>query len=106
MLKSPASSAESFEAEVTAVLSRVRSSLAQIISLVPQQITTAADLERELGVRKTLAWQVFRTAQASDPLAQGPQLPGKRAMERFFEAAAKAGVSRQPLNDARKAVEE
>lgn len=74
------------------MLGLLQAALAELIASVPQHIDKAADLERALGVRKTLAWQVYRMANAQNPLIEGAKLPGQFAMQRFFSAAAKAGV--------------
>jgi hypothetical protein len=91
-----------FQSEAAAVLKRLQRALADVIAQIPHPrgpIDKAADLERTLKIRKTLAWQVFRMANSPNPLVEGAKLPGQFAMERFFNAAAKAGVSEKKITE-------
>lgn len=81
-----------FESEAGAVLKRLQTALAEVIGLIPGEVDKAADLERALKIRKTLAWQVFRVAAAANPMLEAANLPGPFAMTRFLSAARSAGV--------------
>lgn len=105
-----------FEAQAGTVLQEVRGAMAGVIAAIPGagtgalsggggEIRTATDLQRILGIRKTLAWQIFRIAYAADPLAEGGKVPGKGAMKRFFDAAAAQGVPPDPIESASAALE-
>ncbi len=103
-----------FEAQAGRVLQEVRGAMAGVIAAIPGagalsggggEIRTATDLQRILGIRKTLAWQIFRIAYAADPLAEGGKVPGKGAMQRFFDAATAQGVPAKPIESASAALE-
>lgn len=107
-----------FEAQAGTVLQEVRGAMAGVIAAIPGagagaralsggggEIRTATDLQRILGIRKTLAWQIFRIAYATDPLAEGGKVPGKGAMRRFFDAATAQGVPAKPIESASAALE-
>lgn len=94
----------SFKSEAGAVLERLQKALAEVIALIPGEVDKAADLERELKIRKTLAWQVYRMATAPDPVLEASNLPGQFAMERFLDAARVKGVPQAKLDAASKAL--
>src|SRR5262245_53294521 len=84
----------SFERHAAAALQGLQKAIADLIASIPAggQIRRATDLQRVLGVRSTLAWQVFRVATSANPIEEGRGVPGPTAMERFLEAAIKRGV--------------
>jgi hypothetical protein len=95
-----------FEEQATAVLRRLRASVVAVIEAIPSaaSIGRAADLQRALAIRNTLAWQVYRLAYATGPLAEASAIPGSGAMNGFFEAAAARGVRADVIAAAKGAV--
>ena len=94
-----------FEEQASSVLQHLRGTFSALIQALPDSgsIRNAADLQRVLGVAGTPAWQVFKVANAIEPLAAGPQVPGRHAMGRVFEAAADRGIGQRELESARQA---
>ena len=90
---------ETFEAEVSAVLTRMRTALAEVIAAVPTEITKSSDLHRAVRIDRKLSWQVFKVACAIDPIAAGGHVPSRASMDKFLKAARKHGVP-EPLIDA------
>jgi hypothetical protein len=97
-----------FEEQATTVLRRLRAAVAGVIDGLPgaASIARAADLQRALDVRSTLAWQVYRLARTTDPLPEGSTIPGTGAMNRFFDAAVARGAPETVVEAARQAVRE
>ncbi len=93
-----------FEDDTREVLRGLRVTLAAVISGLPDEPRKAADLQRQLGLDKTLSWQVFRFATAPDPLQAASNLPGVAALRQFTQAAARRGVSKQAIEAARQAI--
>ena len=69
-------STASFEDDVTAVLQRVRSSLAEVVAALPEETATGADLHRTLGIDRKLSWKIVKVINAAGPLAGGPHVSG------------------------------
>lgn len=89
-----------FESDASDSLVQLRDTLASLVRAAGKvsdrgAIRGGADLQRALGISNTLAWQVFRIAQASDPLAEGCTVPRRRAMERLLQAALQRGVAEE-----------
>src|SRR5687768_17024806 len=97
-----------FEQQATVVLRRLRAAVSAVIEAVhgADSIARAADLQRALDIRSTLAWQVYRLAYAAGPLAEGSAIPGTSAMNRFFRAAAARGAPAPVVSAAKQAVAE
>lgn len=93
-----------FEREAEEVFQALRPSLAGILEELRPPVHRAAELGRALGLDKSLSWSVFSAATASDARALA-SLPGRRAMERFFAAAASRGVRAETIGRARGAFE-
>src|SRR5262245_5459000 len=68
--ESPALAA--FVADGGHLMQNLRSSLARLIEAIPspEPVRRAADLQRALNLRKTLAWQMFSVAHSPDPLTE------------------------------------
>src|SRR5687768_5493804 len=94
-----------FEEQAMTVLRRLRSAVSGVIESLPaaRSIAKAADLQRALDIRSTLAWQVYRLAYASGP-ADGSAIPGPAALHRFFKAATARGAPARVVNEAKQAV--
>src|SRR5689334_22588945 len=84
--------AASFEAEAKPVLTNLRNALAALIRTLPGPVERPIHLQRQLDLTYSVSWQLFQVAQAKDPLAAGTEVPRRRGMARFLEAATKRGV--------------
>jgi hypothetical protein len=97
-----------FEDELHEVVGRLSRTIRMIIDAIPQHggIHRPAELERALGIGTTLAWQIFRTANAAESIIDAGNIPGRTGMRRFFEAAGKRRVPKSLIAAASKALEE
>src|SRR5690606_20560982 len=64
----------------------------------------AADLDKALGVSRTLGWQIHRVANTSNPLEGGLYVPGMAAVQQALRGARAAGIAEQHLRRAAQAV--
>src|SRR5262245_51538511 len=96
-----------FERQAVAVLEQLQRTMNGLINAIPAagNIRRATDLQKVLGIRSTLAWQVFRVATAANAVEEGRGVPGPTAMERFLEAAAKRRAPEAQIQDVRRAYE-
>lgn len=69
------------------------SSLARLIESLPAAPARATDVATALSINPQLAWQVFKTATATDPLAAVQFLPTSNQLQRVIAAARAAGAS-------------
>jgi len=67
-------------------------------------IRGGAELQRALGISNTLAWQIYRIANAPDPLAEGCTVPRHKAMKRMLDAASERGISERVIRRVEAAV--
>lgn len=81
-----------FEVVAPRVLGKLVESMRGLIGATPGEITTAAELERGLGVSKKVAWQVFRIAESKEPLSAAGFVPGADPVRKLLEAAEKCRV--------------
>ena len=98
------------KAETQRVMHEARAACAALLAVLPgshgaPQIRSASDLQRALGIRATVAWQLYRLAKASDPLREIDTVPGPVAVKRMIEAGRKRGVSAALLAQLQSAVE-
>lgn len=91
------SASRDFEAEATAVLERLRTSLAGLVADLPGHVSKPAELQRALQIDINLSCKAFKVIGAADPLAAGPHVPGGGAMRTFLSAARKAGVRKEAI---------
>ncbi|MEX2217704.1 MAG: hypothetical protein WD749_03005 [Phycisphaerales bacterium] len=94
-----------FEAEAASVLGELHSALAGVVDRLRPPVGRPTDLHRLLKLDHRLSWSVFNAATAQDARALASLLPGRRAMERFFLAAAAHGVPAETVDGARGAFE-
>lgn len=82
-----------FEVHAVRVMADLRRAFLGVIEGLPGGAARAADLERALGVSRTLGWQIHRIATASDPLEAGLRVPGTAAVRQALRGARSAGVA-------------
>jgi hypothetical protein len=92
-----------FETDAGAVLRELRPAMAGVIEALRPPIMRASHLRKLLNLSQQVSWGLFNAATARDARALASLLPGRRAMERFFEAAALNGVPKAPIDRARAA---
>lgn len=80
-----------FSAECRPVLLSLRSAFRKLIAASPTPVNRATDLHRVLGVRASLAWQIFRAARADDLFACVEHIPLPDATQKLLEAARQRG---------------
>ncbi len=89
-----------FLREARRVLNQLQSACRDLVGAVEPPVRTAADLERALGVNKKVAWQVFKIAEATDPLSAARFVPGRDPMRRMISAVEDHGLKSDPLSSA------
>lgn len=102
----PALSPTAFEAEAESVLRSLQPALASIIEYLRPAVMRPADLQKRLGLDNKLSWSLYHAATARDPRAVAAMLPGRRAMQRFFAAAAERGVPAEMIERASRAFDD
>ncbi|MBX9738322.1 MAG: hypothetical protein K2X32_15485 [Phycisphaerales bacterium] len=103
---SPASQPVSTElkAHAESILADLGLALRAVLAkIVPGAEAAPRDLERELGLHKTLGWRVLKVAYAREPLAIAAQVPGDEGLEKFLDAAKRKGVPVSTLTPVRDA---
>lgn len=81
-----------FEAEAAAVLTHLRTVLAQAIAALPEHVERGIDLQRVLKLDANLCWRVFKVIGAANPLSAGCQVLGPPSMKRFLRAISRQNV--------------
>ena len=81
-----------FEAAAPAVMGRLARAMRSLVGAVPGPVTTAAELERGLGVSKKVAWQVHKIAESREALAAAGFVPGADPVRKLLAAAARRRV--------------
>lgn len=84
--------------EIQQMLEAVRASFSSVIASAAmvnggRSIRRATELQRTLDIPTTLAWQVFRVANAKELLAEAENVPGSKAVRRFIRAAEEKGLA-------------
>lgn len=87
--------------EAGGVVAVVAAALRTVIERAVEGTATTRELERTLGLNKTLAWKVLQVAYGRDPLASAHHIPGAEGLEKFLRAAAKRGVEKESLEAVR-----
>ncbi len=96
-----------FLSESTAVLRELQEQLTVVLRELGG-VKKSGDLERMLGLDRTLAWQLVKVSESGDPLENAPQVPSRVSIERFVEGAHGVGVASEattPLLEAHGAFE-
>src|SRR6185503_4219101 len=94
--KASKSSPACFHADASAVLSSLRTSVADVLCALPA-VRKPADLRKCLHLDWTLAWQLFQVADlGNEPvplLAAGPVVPSRTSLKKFLDRAAANGAA-------------
>ncbi len=93
-----------FETNAVRVLNELRGAFLGLIEGLPGGVVRAADLEKALGVSRTLGWRIHRIATAADPLEAGLRVPGSSAVYHALQRARIAGVSDDRIRRAEEAM--
>lgn len=88
------------EAAGAQVLRELRCAVAAVLSELPGA-ATAAGLARTLGLDRSLAWKIWRTAYGDDEFPSPKHVPGSAAFSQFIEAATLAGAAEDSATQAR-----
>ncbi len=94
-----------FEVHAARVMRDLREAFLGLIEGLPRSATRAADIEKALGVSRTLGWQIHRLATTPDPLEAGLHVPGSAAVAQALRGARSAGVGEDRVARARRAME-
>ncbi|HVP12984.1 MAG TPA: hypothetical protein VMV94_17550 [Phycisphaerae bacterium] len=92
-----------FEAEAAAVLQRLRTTFAAILSSIPGSVSKPVELQRALNIDINLSCKIFKVISASGSLAAGPHVPGGAALRTFLNAASGKGVRAELISAASEA---
>ena len=101
----PAGEDVRFEVRAVEILRELREAFLHLIESLPGPTHRAADLDKALGVSRTLGWQIHRVATSPTPLEAGLHVPGMAAVQQVLRAARAAGVPEPQLRDANRAME-
>ncbi len=85
--RAAASTHSTFNAEVEAVLARLRIAAGGLLHAGPVKIERATELQRALDVGTAIAWQLFRLGTAESAFAAGEFVPRTGSMRRLLDAA-------------------
>lgn len=85
-ISTPASSAP-FETQARQTILHLRTALGAIMEALPGEIRRPHELQKALGIDKSLASKVVRLVHAKDPFRVGRHVPGPAAMRILLNAA-------------------
>lgn len=91
-------------AEAEVALTELGDRLRQVIGPIVPGTAAPRDLERELGLHKTLCWRVLQVAYSREPLASAAHVPGAEGIEKFLSAAGRRGVPIAQLDGVRTSI--
>jgi hypothetical protein len=94
------------EVIATRALRQVQASIAQVLSSVPGQTGRAHEIEKTLGLHKTLAWKLAQLTESDDPVTIYQRIPGAAAIAKVLDAAGRLGVDARDLERVRSRVAE
>lgn len=94
-----------FETHAREVMQGLREAFLTLMEGLPATTRRAADLEKTLGVSRTLGWQIHRVATSMDPLAAVAHVPGAAAVKQVLQAASAAGASDERVRQAESAMD-
>jgi len=96
--------AQPLELQAVRSLRRVQEAVSGIIEAVPGPTDRPSEIEKTLGLHKTLAWKLAKIVESSDPAEIFRRIPGAGAIEKVLEAASRLGVARERLEAVRSAL--
>jgi len=95
--------ARDVQGEAEQILAQVGAGLRRVLDRLGLGAGAPRDLERVLGLHKTLCWRVLQVAYGTDLLAAAPHLPGDEGIDKFLRAASRRGVIASDLDQVRDA---
>jgi hypothetical protein len=96
--------AGTFEHDCDYVVSELRAAVIGLYNEVGADPGSPQDVSRQLGINKTLTWNIAKLVEADDNLIAAPYVPGKSAFERVLNAFANNGATVGTLGRVRAAV--
>jgi hypothetical protein len=87
-----------FQLEASDVLNSLRLRVADVLSTLGN-FNRPAEVQKALGLDKTLSRQVFKVAGTAEPLGSSTVVPSRTSMGRFLDAAKDRGIRNETLND-------
>lgn len=97
------SSVRTLHVEAERALSDLITGLRKVFDKLQPGQLGPRDLERLLGMHKSLAWRVLQVAASREPLSAVPHVPGEKGMEKFLYAVSRKGVGVETLRPVREA---
>jgi hypothetical protein len=94
-----------FESECKQRIGQLRSVFIELYDSVRADPSSPQEFSRKFRVNKTLAWNMARLLQASDPLAAVSHVPGASSLEKVIQATVRQGADPQVVARARQAVQ-
>lgn len=95
-----------FEMQVVDKLRQLREAFLHLLESLPLPTNRAADLDKALGVNRTLGWQIYRVATSATPLEAGVHVPGSAAVQQVLRAARNIGAPEPQIEHVSRAMSE
>ncbi len=71
---------QTFDHQALDTLERLQTACVATLEAIPNPITRATDLARELQIENKLGWQIYRVVQATNPLAAAAHVPSTTSL--------------------------
>jgi len=91
--------------EIITILQHFRDTLMELFLSVGIDPSATRASARELGLSKDIFWRVARITLVEDILTYSSQIPPRKSVERVIRAIEKKGVSPEPVNKVRQAMQ-
>jgi hypothetical protein len=95
---------EWFRVEASEILGALRTSVADVLAEVGN-FSRPADVQRSLGLDKTLSRQIFKLSCTAEPLGTGSVVPSRTSITRFLDVARERGIGREKIATVQRAYE-
>lgn len=95
-----------FEPDCRAALDEMRAALIELYACVGADPESPQDVARQLGVNKTLTWNIAKVIGGKDPLRTLQYVPGASAIQVLLTAVKKEGASASALERVRAAAKQ
>ncbi len=92
------------EVQAQDVLTHLRDAFRGVLDHLDMPTVRPRDLEKGLGLHKTLAWRIMRIAYGRDPMSDVQHIPGGEGIDIFLSAASEHGVDEVRLEAVRRSV--